>query len=135
MECFRWSLSDWSACRLDVSQPFKCYIIIMIKTFLVVYSVTSHNCCAQTIIYLNNIRYGGDLSSRVRASDYIVSVYNVACNLQVCVQTPGVVVYNLLLTVRCQNALSVVCLRIIFNLVVRPSRTLTIYCILLAGCN
>jgi len=54
----------------------------------------------------------GDLSSCVRVSDYIESIYDVACS----VHLHPMAVYNLLFSVSCQSALSVVCLRIILNL-------------------
>jgi len=60
------------------------------------------------------MRWGGDLLSRVRASDYILSICNDAC----CLRLNPVEVYNIF----CE--LSLVCLRIILALVVRPSQTL-----------
>jgi len=59
--------------------------------------------------------WGGDLSSCVRASDFIVSINNIAV---VCAFEPrGIPCF--LFTVCCQCALSVVCLRLILTLVVK----------------
>jgi len=64
---------------------------------------------------LNSQNWGADLSSRVGASVFIVSIHNVAV---VCVFEPRGGRY-LLFTVWCQCALSVVCLRLILILVVK----------------
>jgi len=66
------------------------------------------------------MHYGGDLSSRVRASDYIESIHNIACS----VHSNPVAVYNLLFSVSCVSALSVVCLRLILTLVVKAKPNL-----------
>jgi len=58
------------------------------------------------------------MSSRVRVSDYIEFIHNVAC----CVRSIPKAVYNLLYSVVCQSAPFVVCLRIILTLVVRIIR-------------
>jgi len=54
--------------------------------------------------------WGGDLSSRIRASDYIESLRNVACS----VSSNPVVVYNFFFLL----AAKAVCLRFILTLVV-----------------
>jgi len=50
-----------------------------------------------------------------RASDYIASKHSIACS----VLLNSVAVYNLLFSVSCQSALSVVCMRLILTLVIK----------------
>jgi len=60
------------------------------------------------------------LFSCVRVSDYIESIRDVACS----VHSNPVPVYNLLFSVCCQSALSLMCLRLILTLVVKTKANL-----------